>query len=105
MVGSHQASRSLPEAPAPAEEKRKLWLDLGAMRSAIAAAMARSKREIPHYYLAHQIDVTPCEQWLTQRNAQRPPDERILISAAASRPTTALAPSSERRACGRIVLG
>jgi acyl carrier protein len=34
MVRSHQASRSLPEAPAPAEKKRKLWLDLGAMRSA-----------------------------------------------------------------------
>lgn len=78
---------ALPEAPAPAEEKRKLWLDLGAMRSAIAAAMARSKREIPHYYLAHQIDVTPCEQWLTQRNAQRPPDERILISALAIKAT------------------
>ena len=30
--------------------------DLAAMRSAIAAAMARSKREIPHYYLAQQID-------------------------------------------------
>ena len=28
--------------------------------------MARSKREIPHYYLEHQIDVTACEQWLTR---------------------------------------
>ena len=28
------------------------------MRVAIAAAMARSKREIPHYYLEHQVDVT-----------------------------------------------
>ena len=32
-------------------------LDLGAMRRVIAAAMARSKREIPHYYLATTIDM------------------------------------------------
>ena len=78
---------ALPEAPAPPEEKRKLWLDLGAMRSAIAAAMARSKRDIPHYYLEHQIDVTPCEQWLTQRNTQRLPEERVLIGALAIKAT------------------
>ncbi len=29
------------------------------MRKAIAAAMARSKREIPHYYLSHTIDFGP----------------------------------------------
>jgi pyruvate dehydrogenase E2 component (dihydrolipoamide acetyltransferase) len=53
------------------------------MRTAIAAAMARSKREIPHYYLEHQVDVTACEQWLTQKNATRPPDNRLLIGALA----------------------
>ena len=50
---------------------------------AIAAAMARSKREIPHYYLEHQVDVTACEQWLTQKNATLPPDNRLLIGALA----------------------
>ena len=45
--------------------------------------MARSKREIPHYYLEHQVDVTPCEQWLTQKNAALPPDSRVLIGALA----------------------
>ena len=66
--------RGLGKAVAPPEKKRALWLDLDAMRTAIAAAMARSKREIPHYYLEHQVDVTACEQWLTQKNATRPPD-------------------------------
>jgi pyruvate dehydrogenase E2 component (dihydrolipoamide acetyltransferase) len=75
--------RRLGEAVAPPEKKRALWLDLAAMRTAIAAAMARSKREIPHYYLEHQIDVTPCEQWLTQKNAALPPDSRLLIGALA----------------------
>ena len=44
------------------EKKRPVGLDLDAMRAAIAAAMARSKREIPHYYLEHRVDVTACEQ-------------------------------------------
>ncbi len=67
----------------PPEKKRAPWLDLDAMRTAIAAAMARSKREIPHYYLAHQVDVTACEQWLAQKNAVLPPDSRVLIAALA----------------------
>ncbi len=70
-------------APLPTERKRAAWLDLAAMRTAIAAAMARSKREIPHYYLEHQVDVTPCEHWLAEKNATRPPDSRLLIGALA----------------------
>lgn len=53
--------------------------DLAAMRSAIAAAMARSKREIPHYYLAQPIEMTACEAWLTRTNAKRPPSDRLLL--------------------------
>ena len=75
--------RRLGEAVAPPEIKRALWLDLNAMRTAIAAAMARSKREIPHYYLEHQVDITACEQWLTQKNAVRAPDSRVLMAALA----------------------
>jgi len=70
--------RRLATAP---EKKRAPSLDLNAMRTAIAAAMMRSKREIPHYYLEHQVDVTPCEQWLAQKNATLPPDSRLLIGA------------------------
>lgn len=73
----------LATATVPAEKKRALWLDPAAMRAAIAAAMARSKREIPHYYLEHQIDVTPCERWLAERNATLPPGGRLLIGALA----------------------
>src|ERR1019366_3408962 len=66
---------------APPEKKRAPGLDLNAMRTAIAAAMARSKREIPHYYLEHQVDITACEHWLAQKNAALPPDNRLLIGA------------------------
>ena len=71
-----------PAVPvAPAERKRAPTLDLAAMRVAIAAAMARSKREIPHYYLEHQVEVTACEQWLAEKNATLPPESRLLFGA------------------------
>jgi pyruvate dehydrogenase E2 component (dihydrolipoamide acetyltransferase) len=76
-------SKIAGEAGPVPEKKRPAGLDLGAMRTAIAAAMARSKREIPHYYLEHQVDVTACEVWLTQQNASRPPDSRLLMGALA----------------------
>jgi pyruvate dehydrogenase E2 component (dihydrolipoamide acetyltransferase) len=66
-------------AAAPVEKKRAAGLDLDAMRVAIAAAMARSKREIPHYYLQHQIDVTRSVEWIADTNAPRPPAERLLM--------------------------
>jgi pyruvate dehydrogenase E2 component (dihydrolipoamide acetyltransferase) len=49
-----------------------------AMRKSIAAAMSRSKREIPHYYLADEIVLEKSLTWLTTRNAQRSIDERVL---------------------------
>jgi pyruvate dehydrogenase E2 component (dihydrolipoamide acetyltransferase) len=48
------------------------------MRKSIAAAMSRSKREIPHYYLADEIILENSLSWLTTRNAQRSIDERVL---------------------------
>jgi pyruvate dehydrogenase E2 component (dihydrolipoamide acetyltransferase) len=51
------------------------------MRRAIAAAMARSKREIPHYYLASRVDLTRALRWLEAYNASRPPPERMLPAA------------------------
>lgn len=67
------------EAAKPAPAKR--GIDLDAMRHAIAAAMSRSKREIPHYYLTHRIDVNAAQNWLENYNLQRPPPERILFGA------------------------
>jgi pyruvate dehydrogenase E2 component (dihydrolipoamide acetyltransferase) len=51
------------------------------MRKAIAAAMSRSKREIPHYYLSHTIDISTAQEWLAQSNSARPPAERVLFAA------------------------
>lgn len=55
--------------------------DIGAMRRVIASAMARSKREIPHYYLASAVDMQRTLSWLTSENAKRPVTKRLLCSA------------------------
>jgi pyruvate dehydrogenase E2 component (dihydrolipoamide acetyltransferase) len=49
-----------------------------AMRTAIGAAMARSKREIPHFYLSTTIEMTRAEAWLAEENSRRPVTERLL---------------------------
>jgi pyruvate dehydrogenase E2 component (dihydrolipoamide acetyltransferase) len=48
------------------------------MRQAIGAAMARSKREIPHYYLSTTIDFHAAQSWLIEENLKRPVTERLL---------------------------
>lgn len=48
------------------------------MRQTIAAAMTRSKREVPHYYLSTTIDLQPALNWLTEENLKRPITDRLL---------------------------
>lgn len=48
------------------------------MRQTIAAAMSRSKREIPHYYLSTTIDMNASMTWLAEYNEARPVAERLL---------------------------
>jgi len=48
------------------------------MRSAIAAAMSRSNREIPHYYLETSIDMKKALEWLENENQKRKVKERLL---------------------------
>lgn len=55
--------------------------DRDQMRNAIATAMTRSKREIPHYYLATTIDLHISECWLDEYNREQPPQSRILSAA------------------------
>jgi pyruvate dehydrogenase E2 component (dihydrolipoamide acetyltransferase) len=51
-----------------------------AMREAIGALMARSKREIPHYYLELPIDMSVPLEWLHEANRSRPVSDRLLAS-------------------------
>lgn len=60
-----------PAAVAPLDKQAR-------MRQSIAAAMARSKREIPHYYLSTTIDLKHLLDWLTEENQKRPVEGRLL---------------------------
>jgi pyruvate dehydrogenase E2 component (dihydrolipoamide acetyltransferase) len=68
------AARAEP-SPADAAAARQLR-----MREAIATSMARSKREIPHYYLACTVDMGRALAWLAERNAGRAVTERLIYA-------------------------
>ncbi len=70
-----QPARAASAEPAEPADRQ------AAMRAAIAALMARSKREIPHYYLQTEIDLTRALGWLHEENLSRPVTERLLPSA------------------------
>jgi pyruvate dehydrogenase E2 component (dihydrolipoamide acetyltransferase) len=73
------ASEYTPATSRPSAQKP--GLDMGAMRQAIAVAMSRSKREIPHYYLSRTIDLQPAVNWLSEINNCRIPEQRLLMGA------------------------
>ena len=69
-------------APAPpAPTPRRVPEGTGTGRDAIASAMSRSKREIPHFYLTHTISMKRALAWLDELNRARSIQERILPSA------------------------
>ncbi|KWA18903.1 branched-chain alpha-keto acid dehydrogenase subunit E2 [Burkholderia territorii] len=51
------------------------------MRWVIAAAMERSKREIPHYYVSETIPLGNALAWLAAENAARSVTDRLLPAA------------------------
>jgi pyruvate dehydrogenase E2 component (dihydrolipoamide acetyltransferase) len=75
------AKAPAPAAPAPpAPAKRSPEEQQAAMRAAIAAAMSRANREIPHYYLGTEIDMKRSLDWLMATNLKRPVSDRLLAT-------------------------
>jgi pyruvate dehydrogenase E2 component (dihydrolipoamide acetyltransferase) len=58
-----------------------------AKRRAIATLMARSKREIPHYYLTETFDLSAAQAWLRDHNAGRPVGDRLVMAALLAKAT------------------
>jgi pyruvate dehydrogenase E2 component (dihydrolipoamide acetyltransferase) len=67
------ARRAPPSQPVAAEPDRR-----ARMRQAIAAAMARSNREIPHFHITSTIDMARAVAWLTEENSRRKIADRLL---------------------------
>lgn len=55
--------------------------DPATMREAIAATVARSKREVPHYYLSLALDITRLREHLNRYNQGCAIDQRLLLAA------------------------
>ena len=74
------AQRATPPPPAAKSQDDAASSQTG-LRRAIAQAMARSKREIPHYYLSTSIDLAAALAWLKGYNDTHSVTERILPGA------------------------
>jgi len=70
------AAKAAPAVPADVQAEKQ-----AEMRRAIAAAMSRSKREIPHYYLSELVPLQAATDWLAAENAKRSLTERLLMAS------------------------
>lgn len=52
------------------------------MRAAIAALMEQSWREIPHYHVSQELDITELSSRIETMNDERPLAERVVLAAA-----------------------
>jgi len=78
----HAATTPTPAAMAASATTEKPQADAQAgMRRAIAAAMARSNREIPHYYLETRINMECAVRFLESENQKRSVKDRVLVAA------------------------
>lgn len=77
-VPTGRAEAPPPRAPAP---KPVPGGQRVVQRGPIAALMARSNSEIPHYYLGIDINMERALAWLAAENKRRPVTERLLYSA------------------------
>lgn len=67
-----------PQNEKIAPESVKTISQIKAVRAAIAAAMSKSNREIPHYYLGKKIDMSKALAWLTTTNRNKSVQGRLL---------------------------
>ena len=68
------AATAEPAARSAAERTRS-------MRQAIGRLMARSKREIPHYYVSTTVSMASSLDWLRERNRELEVSERLVPAA------------------------
>ena len=73
-----EAKRAAPATPAAATPAAAAPERGARMRQAIAAAMSRSSREIPHFHLTSTVDMTRAVAWLSEENARRRIADRLL---------------------------
>lgn len=66
-IGERKETSAKPSGPA-----------YDAIRMAVAAAMSKSNREIPYYYLEKRMDMSKAMDWMKEANKERPVQKRLL---------------------------
>jgi pyruvate dehydrogenase E2 component (dihydrolipoamide acetyltransferase) len=90
-------------APRPAVTAAPTAKQTG-LSAAVGRLMERSKREIPHYYVSDDIDMSTALQWLERTNASRPVNTRLLPAALMLR-AVAIAAQEVREMNGHFIDG
>jgi pyruvate dehydrogenase E2 component (dihydrolipoamide acetyltransferase) len=75
-ITREDVEKAIVERMAPKEEKAASNTE--SIRMAVAAAMSRSNRDIPHYYLETKADMSKALEWLRQANKERAVQQRLL---------------------------
>lgn len=75
-ITREDVEKAIVERIAPKEEKP--LTNTEGIRMAVAAAMSKSNREIPHYYLETKVDMSKTLAWLSEANKQRTVQQRLL---------------------------
>ena len=75
-ITKEDVDRAIAEKITPAEEKKITGAEN--IRLAVAAAMSKSNREIPHYFLETKVDMSRALAWLAEANKQRSVKQRLL---------------------------
>jgi pyruvate dehydrogenase E2 component (dihydrolipoamide acetyltransferase) len=78
-----EGEKPTQEAEKKTEETKEISVkpaasNANAMRMAVAAAMSKSNREIPHYYLEKRMDMSKAMDWVKETNKERPIQKRLL---------------------------
>ena len=75
-ISKDDVEKAIVEKMAPGKEKKITSAEN--IRMAVAAAMSKSNREIPHYYLETKVDMSKALAWLGEANKQRAVKQRLL---------------------------
>jgi pyruvate dehydrogenase E2 component (dihydrolipoamide acetyltransferase) len=78
QAAARGTGRAAAAEPVPARREAG---KAAAMRRSIAGLMARSNREIPHYYLAETIDLAAALDWMREHNRRHPVNQRLVPAA------------------------
>jgi len=75
-ITKKDVEQAIVEKIASKEEKKITASE--SIRMAVASAMSKSNREIPHYYLETKVDMSKALAWLSEANKQRSVKKRLL---------------------------